>query len=240
MAARNSKTRIAVFGSCCRGAALIHELHHGPLSRNVEVVGVVTDSPPSFKKVSDTRLFRGRIWKHLFNSGKESYERARLMVPRMLERYSIDRYVGKIRVSDRTCADGRAENVDEPNDAFWRTLAKKWKPDLILTATFGQRIPTGIANYPRLGCFNFHPSTYVWPSLYKGGNPFDQLLADQCTFFVVTMHEVVWEFDSGPMHARSGRIPILTGSSALDLYMLSAIPTVQLALNRVEKIIRDD
>ena len=236
----HNKTRVAIFGSYYRGAAIIHELHYGPLSRHIEIVGVVTDSPPPFERVQcEQNHFYGRIWKHLFERGEKEYERARLMVPKLVEELNIDRFCGRIRVPDEVSSDGKAtEHVDEPSPRFWQTLTQDWKPDIILSATFGQRIPTEVAKQPRLKCFNFHPSTYAWPSPYKGGNPYEKLLERNRKFFLVTMHEVVWEFDAGPVVSRSGRIPIPSGTTPLELYVLSTIPTVQLAISEVENIIQ--
>ena len=41
---------------------------------------------------------------------------------------------------------------------FFEMFMDEWRPSLCLMATFGQRIPTPLINYPSLGFYNFHHS----------------------------------------------------------------------------------
>ena len=45
---------------------------------------------------------------------------------------------------------------------------KKYKPDLIVTCAYGQIVPKGVLDIPRLGCINVHAS--LLPK-YRGGAP---------------------------------------------------------------------
>lgn len=45
---------------------------------------------------------------------------------------------------------------------------RRAKPDFIVVAAFGQKLPREILEAPALGCFNLHPSLLP---LYRGGNP---------------------------------------------------------------------
>lgn len=68
------------------------------------------------------------------------------------------------------------------------------KPDLIVTAAFGQILPTAILEAPKLGSINVHAS--LLPA-YRGGAPIHQAIIDGQTETGVTIMYMVDRLDAG-------------------------------------------
>ncbi len=68
------------------------------------------------------------------------------------------------------------------------------KPDLIVTAAFGQILPKELLEVPRLGCINVHAS--LLPK-YRGGAPIHQSIMDGETETGVTIMYMVEKLDAG-------------------------------------------
>lgn len=68
------------------------------------------------------------------------------------------------------------------------------KPDLIVTAAFGQILPTSILEAPKLGAINVHAS--LLPA-YRGGAPIHQAIIDGQTETGVTIMYMVDRLDAG-------------------------------------------
>lgn len=68
------------------------------------------------------------------------------------------------------------------------------KPDLIITAAYGQLIPEAVLNAPRLGCINVHASLLP---LYRGGAPVHQAIIDGQDKTGVTIMYMVKKMDAG-------------------------------------------
>lgn len=68
------------------------------------------------------------------------------------------------------------------------------KPDLIITAAYGQIVPEAILNYPKLGCVNVHAS--LLPK-YRGGAPIHQAIIDGQSETGVTIMYMVKKMDAG-------------------------------------------
>lgn len=68
--------------------------------------------------------------------------------------------------------------------------------DLIVTAAFGQLLPTELLEAPRLGCINVHAS--LLPK-YRGGAPIHQAIIDGETETGVTIMYMVEKLDAGEM-----------------------------------------
>jgi methionyl-tRNA formyltransferase len=71
---------------------------------------------------------------------------------------------------------------------------KRLKPDLILVATFNQKIPQRIVDIPEMGAINIHPS--LLPK-YRGPTPTHWVLINGEEKSGVTYHLVSAEFDLG-------------------------------------------
>lgn len=68
------------------------------------------------------------------------------------------------------------------------------KPDLIITAAYGQIVPQAVLDIPRLGCVNVHAS--LLPQ-YRGGAPVHQAIIDGNEKTGVTIMYMVKKMDAG-------------------------------------------
>ena len=87
-------------------------------------------------------------------------------------------------------------------------------------ATFGQKIPTPLINYPSLGFYNFHHSGPTWPS-YPGPDPIAAMVRDGRTHLVLTIHKVTDVIDGGEFVARSHRVEIPEGIHAIGMHRIT-------------------
>ncbi|GAE24197.1 methionyl-tRNA formyltransferase [Halalkalibacter wakoensis JCM 9140] len=79
-----------------------------------------------------------------------------------------------------------------------------YKPDLIVTAAFGQILPKELLDYPKHGCINVHAS--LLPN-YRGGAPIHQAIIDGEKESGVTIMYMVEKLDAGDMISQV-RVPI--------------------------------
>ncbi|WLD95104.1 methionyl-tRNA formyltransferase [Alkalihalobacillus sp. AL-G] len=71
-----------------------------------------------------------------------------------------------------------------------------FEPDLIVTAAYGQILPSELLTYPKLGCINVHAS--LLPE-YRGGAPIHQSILDGKKESGVTIMYMVEKLDAGDM-----------------------------------------
>ena len=187
--------RVALFGSFHRGFHVLSELLKGPLAQRVRVVGVATDD------VDSDHVSRGRrVWAYPHSLAEET------MVEQLALSHGIVPYKGRVKT-----------------DEFYHLYDRQWKPDLCITATFGQRIDARLFNWPRLGFFNLHPCIDDgWPSHYAGPNPFQALLDNGSDHVVIAMHQIDEGFDTGPLLALSEKIYVPYGATVVDLHKLTS------------------
>ena len=79
------------------------------------------------------------------------------------------------------------------------------KPDIIITAAFGQFIPNVILNYPKYGCVNVHGS--LLPK-YRGGSPIQTSIINGEKETGITIMYMASKMDAGDIIAQRS-IPIL-------------------------------
>lgn len=202
--------RVAVFGSFYRGYHVLHELLYGALAERVSVVGVATDDPDQ-AFVSPTR----RVWQY-------PHARAeRTMVARLAEEHGIEVWLERVKTPE-----------------FYRVFEQVWRPDLVIMATFGQKIDGRLYGFPRHGFFNLHPcKDDGWPSRYVGGNPFQSLLNDGSEYCVIALHKVDDGFDTGELVAFSERIAIPPGAGVVDLHKLTSPVAARLAVREMAHLL---
>lgn len=187
--------RVAVFGSFHRGFHVLSELLKGPMAQRVRVVGVATDD------VDSGHVSRGRrVWAYPHSLAEET------MVEQLALSHGIVPYKGRVKT-----------------DEFFHLFDRQWKPDLCITATFGQRIDARLFGWPRLGFYNLHPCIDDgWPSHYAGPNPFQALLDNGSDHVVIAMHQIDEGFDTGPLLALSEKIYVPYGATVVDLHKLTS------------------
>jgi len=103
---------------------------------------------------------------------------------------------------------------------FYDLFLEDWRPELCLMATFGQKIPDALINYPRLGFYNFHHSADTWPS-YPGPDPIAAMVRDGRTHLVLTIHKVTAVIDGGEFVARSHPVAIPQGINAVGMHRIT-------------------
>lgn len=69
-----------------------------------------------------------------------------------------------------------------------------YKPDLVVTAAFGQLLPNELLDYPTFGCINVHAS--LLPK-YRGGAPIHQAIVDGEKESGITIMYMVEKLDAG-------------------------------------------
>jgi methionyl-tRNA formyltransferase len=204
------KVRVAVFGSFYRGYYLLSELLTGELAASVEVVGVATDDPANHF-VNPHK----RVWQYPHST----YERD--MVARL------------------AASNGLEVFKDRVNEAPFRAIIdERWRPDLCVMATFGQRIHRPLIDYPRLGFYNLHPCIDDgWPSKYAGGNPFNALMRDRLSYIRIAFHAIDENFDSGELISMTPPIAIPEEASVIDMHKITSVSAARLAAAEIRKII---
>lgn len=186
------RTRVAVFGSFMGGYHVLKELLEGPLADRVEVVGVATDDP--------TKAFTHpavRLWKYPHSREDET------LVPRYAGGFGLSVFDGRIRTQE-----------------FERLFICDWRPALCLMATFGQKIPNSLIQFPSLGFYNFHHSGDAWPS-YPGPDPIRDMIRDGRKHLVLTIHAVTDVIDGGAFVARSQRVEIPPHANAISMHRIT-------------------
>jgi methionyl-tRNA formyltransferase len=186
------KTRVAVFGSFMGGYHVLQELLFGPLAPRVQVVGVASDDPTQAFTHAHVRL-----WKYPHHREDE------LLVPRFVADQGLPLFTGRVKPPE-----------------FLTTFMDEWQPSLCLMATFGQKIPPPLINYPALGFYNFHHSADHWPS-YPGPDPIAAMVRDGREHLVLTIHKVTDVIDGGEFVARSHPVPIPAGINAIGMHRIT-------------------
>ena len=88
------------------------------------------------------------------------------------------------------------------------------KPDLVITLAYGQIVPQGFLDIPRLGCLNLHGS--LLPK-YRGASPVQSVLINNEKVTGVTLMEMVKAMDAGRMYAKK-EIEISEDDNATSLF----------------------
>ena len=78
-------------------------------------------------------------------------------------------------------------------------FVKDLHPDLILTVAYGQILPQGLLDIPKMGCLNLHGS--LLPK-YRGAAPIQYALINNDTVSGMTLMEMTAEMDAGRMYAK--------------------------------------
>lgn len=130
-----------------------------------------------------------------------------------------DRYVGRKKVL--TMPDVKVEALKYDIPVIQPARIKEdyqavadLKPDLIITAAYGQIVPQAVLDIPRLGCINVHASLLP---LYRGGAPVHQAIIDGQEKTGVTIMYMVKKMDAGDMIAQK-ETPILEEDTVGILY----------------------
>jgi len=99
------------------------------------------------------------------------------------------------------------------DEAALRQLAD-WRPDLIVTAAYGQILPKTVLELPKLGCINVHGS--LLPK-YRGGAPIQRAIMNGETVTGVTIMYMAEGLDTGDMISKV-EVPIEDDDTAGTLF----------------------
>lgn len=130
-----------------------------------------------------------------------------------------DKYVGRKKVLTfspvKETALELGIDVFQPRrimDDFSRVLEEK--PDMIITAAYGQMIPNEILDFPRLGCINVHGSLLP---LLRGGAPIQRSIKRLHNTTGITIMYMAMKMDSGDIISQRS-IPILKDDTSGILF----------------------
>lgn len=90
---------------------------------------------------------------------------------------------------------------------------KKYQPDLIVTCAYGQIVPQGVLDIPRLGCINVHAS--LLPK-YRGGAPIQRAIMNGEEETGITIMYMDAGMDTGDM-IEAVRVPITSEDNSQTL-----------------------
>ena len=93
-------------------------------------------------------------------------------------------------------------------------FVKELNPDVIITLAYGQIVPQGLLDIPRLGCINLHGS--LLPK-YRGAAPIQYALINNEKVTGMTLMKMVKEMDAGEMYATE-KIEISEDDNATSLF----------------------
>lgn len=93
-------------------------------------------------------------------------------------------------------------------------FVKELNPDLILTLAYGQIVPQGLLDIPKLGCINLHGS--LLPK-YRGAAPIQYALINNEKKTGMTLMKMVKEMDAGEMYATE-EVEIADEDNATSLF----------------------
>ncbi|WP_252503653.1 methionyl-tRNA formyltransferase [Sporosarcina sp. Marseille-Q4943] len=107
------------------------------------------------------------------------------------------------------------------------------KPDLIVTAAYGQILPKDLLEAPRLGCINVHAS--LLPK-YRGGAPIHQAVIDGETETGVTIMYMMEKLDAGDIISQT-KVPITEDDNTGILFEKLSVAGTELLKETLPSII---
>lgn len=107
------------------------------------------------------------------------------------------------------------------------------KPDLIVTAAYGQILPKEILDAPKFGCINVHAS--LLPK-YRGGAPIHQAIIDGEEKSGITIMYMVEKLDAGDILTQV-TVPILEEDHVGSMHDKLSVAGAELLSNTIPKLI---
>lgn len=196
---RGSKTspskglRVALFVAYDLGIEVFRKALELQRQGIIQIMGVATDDlmDPN-ARISKNK----RTWKY-FSLAEQATLQAR--IEDLAASNGIDCFTGNIK-----------------SELFTKKILIKWNPRAILMFGFGQLVPPSVFEYPDLGMYNCHPSDLA-NHKYAGPDPFGDLVRNNETSTVISVHHVNAEFDQGKVIGNSPRISLLQENCSAHL-----------------------
>jgi methionyl-tRNA formyltransferase len=175
-----SVSRLALFVSHHAGHAVLGEALGMPGA--LRVVLVATDDPE--RPCCNTPA---RLWRHGWD------EDLRQLVPRLAAEAGLDAFTGSVR---------------RPGGEFHRRFEAA-RPDALLAAVFGQRIPAHLLEQVEGRAWNIHPVVPGLPlAATRGSRPFEIAYELGAREIQLCLHRMTEAFDDGEELARSEPLPL--------------------------------
>ena len=115
-------------------------------------------------------------------------------------------------------------------------FAKELNPDLVITLAYGQIVPQGFLDIPRLGCLNLHGS--LLPK-YRGASPIQSALINNEKVTGVTLMEMIKAMDAGRMFAKK-EVVIEENDNNTSLFEKIKIAASELVIEALPKYINGE
>lgn len=115
-------------------------------------------------------------------------------------------------------------------------FVKELNPDLILTIAYGQIVPQGLLDIPRLGCLNLHGS--LLPK-YRGAAPIQYALINNDKVSGMTLMEMIDKMDAGKMYAKE-EVIIDEDDNSTSLFEKMGDAACQLVIDALPKYINGE
>ncbi len=113
---------------------------------------------------------------------------------------------------------------------------KEINPDLILTLAYGQIVPQGLLDIPKLGCLNLHGS--LLPK-YRGAAPIQYSLINLDKVTGMTLMEMTSKMDAGRMYAKQ-IVNIEEEDNCTSLFIKMGEAAKELAISALPKYINGE
>ncbi|HHY21481.1 MAG TPA: methionyl-tRNA formyltransferase [Bacilli bacterium] len=125
------------------------------------------------------------------------------------------------------------EKISDP-EQLQEVLA--YKPDLVVTAAFGQLLPNELLDYPQYGCINVHAS--LLPK-YRGGAPIHQAIIDGEKESGITIMYMVEKLDAGDILTRVS-VPIMEDDHVGSLHDKLSVAGSELLSETIPKLVKGE
>lgn len=110
----------------------------------------------------------------------------------------------------------------------------EYKPDLIITAAYGQILPKSVLDMPALGCLNIHGS--LLPA-YRGGAPIQRSIINGETVTGITLMYMAEGLDTGDMIAKA-EVPIQDDDTAGTMFEKLSQVGAELLLRELPRLLQ--
>ena len=115
-------------------------------------------------------------------------------------------------------------------------FVKELCPDVIVTLAYGQIVPQGLLDIPKLGCINLHGS--LLPK-YRGAAPIQYALFNNETKTGMTLMKMVKEMDAGEMYATE-EVEITDEDNATSLFIKMGNAALRLILRALPEYLNGE
>ena len=220
----NDLMNIVLFAYSLLGSGILEHLD-AHLPKEAKVVAIVTDVDARPKKkflgLQLLRKLKTRSLRQL----------SQLVLSKLIYRSSPIFFIPQIAATATKSGISVYDQKILRNDPI--ALLQSLSTDLIIVATFGQKISKEIIEHPKFGVINFHPS---YLPQYRGGCPAYSAIKDGKESSGVTLHRMTQVFDAGEIIAQK-EIAILPDDTTYQFEFKAAEVGQELLLNAINTLL---